>query len=183
MKQIALASVLAAIALSAVEVRAQDTLSSWDRYTGFLLSSCILDDLGLRSKMMAGMQAEYGAGMTERGDRDGMDFHDHLNGTTLELSASDEEVYCRVTIPAGVLDADGIEHLHADLDEQLGHKAPNGAIDRSEDETGTRWSFDGTKNNRITVMFSVREDRSLLIDSRSRIANQTWFSGKPADLG
>ena len=60
MKQIALASVLAAVALSAIEAKAQDTLSSWDRYTSFLLSSCILDDLGLRSKMMAGMQAEYG---------------------------------------------------------------------------------------------------------------------------
>lgn len=123
--------------------------------------------------MMAGMQAEYGAGMTEREDRDGMDFHDHPNGTTLELSASDEEVYCRVTIPADVLDADGIENLHADLDEQLGYKAPDGAIDRLEDETSTRWSYDGTKNNRITVKFSVQFDRSLLIESRSSTADES----------
>jgi len=171
MKQIALASVLVAAALSAIEAKAQDTLSSWDRYTSFLLSSCILDDLGLRSKMMAGMQAEYGAGMTEREDRDGMDFHGHPNGTTLELSASDEEVYCRVTIPADVLDADGIENLHADLDEQLGYKAPDGAIETLKNAARTTWSYDGTKNNRMTVVFSIQEDNSLLIESNSRIAD------------
>lgn len=171
MKQIAIASVLAAVALSAGEAEAQDTLSSWDRYSSFLLSSCIIDDLGLRSKMMAGMQAEYGAGLTEREDRDGMDFHDHPNGTTLELSASDEEVYCRVTIPSDVLDADGIENLHTDLDEQLGYKAPDGGIDRLEDAAGTTWSYDGTKNNRMTVTFSVQEDLSLLIESKSRVAD------------
>ncbi len=171
MKQISLAGVLAAVALSAVEAKAQDTLSSWDRYTSFLLSSCIIDDLGLRSKMMAGMQAEYGAGMTEREDRDGMDFHDHPNGTTLELSASDEEVYCRVTIPSDVLDADGIENLHADLDEQLGYKAPDGAIETLKNAAGTTWSYDGTKNNRMTVTFSVQEDSSLLIESKSRVAD------------
>lgn len=171
MKKIALASVLAAVALSAIEAKAQDTLSSWDRYTSFLLSSCIIDDLGLRSKMMAGMQADHGAGMTEREDRGGMDFHDHPNGTTLELSASDEEVYCRVTIPSDVLDSDGIESLHADLDGQLGYKAPDGAIDRLEDAAGTTWSYDGTKNNWMTVTFSVQEDSSVLIESKSHIVD------------
>ena len=171
MKQIALASILAAAALSGIEAKAQDTLSSWDRYISFLLSSCIIDDLGLRSKMMAGMQAEYGAGMTEREDRDGMDFHDHPNGTTLELSASDELVHCRVTIPSDVLDADGIENLHADLDEQLGHKAPDGAIETLKSAGGTTWSYEGTKNNHMTVTFSLQEDSSLLIESKSRVAD------------
>lgn len=169
MKQIALASLLAAFALSATDARAQDTLTSWDRYSSFLLSSCIIDDLGLRSKMMAGMQAEYGAGMTEREDRDGMDFHDHPNGTTLELAASDQEVYCRVTIPSDVLDADGIASLRADLDEQLGYKAADGEMDRVEDADGTiTWSYDGTKDNRMTVSFAARDGGSVLVESRSR---------------
>ena len=53
MKRIALASLLATFALTATDAGAQDTLTSWDRYTSCLLSSCIIDDLGLRSKMMA----------------------------------------------------------------------------------------------------------------------------------
>lgn len=169
MKQIALATVLAAAALSPIEARAQDSLSSWDRYTSFLLSSCIIDDLELRSKMMAGMQAEYGAGMTEREDRNGMDFYDHPNGTTLELSASDEEVYCRVTIPSLVLDADGIVNLRADLDEQLGFKAPEGGMEKQEGDVSVEWSYDGTNNNRMEVLFAVEDEGKILVESRSRL--------------
>jgi hypothetical protein len=92
-----------ALVLAPVPAPAQETLASWDSYTSFVLSACVLDTLGLRSKMMAGMHASMGAGMTEREDRDGMDYHDHPNGTVLQLSSDDTEVLCRLTIPESAL--------------------------------------------------------------------------------
>lgn len=167
MKRIAYAGLVAGGLLSAPAASGQETLTSWDQYMSFLGMSCILDELGLQSKMMAGMMARHGAGMTEREDRDGMDFYDHPNGTTLELSATEEEVYCRVSIPPTALDAEGLGNLHADLAEQLSYIVPGGALETEESEKGTKWSYDGTKNNRIMVLFAPQDDGGTVVESRS----------------
>jgi len=113
------------------------------------------------------MMARHGAGMTEREDRDGMDFYDHPNGTTLELFATEEEVYCRVSIPPTALDEEGLGSLRADLAEQLSYIVPGGALETEESEKGTKWSYDGTKNNRITVLFAPQDGGGTVVESRS----------------
>ncbi|WP_010137792.1 hypothetical protein [Oceanicola sp. S124] len=169
MMKASLAAACAMALLLPPAARAQQTLDTWDKYVSFLGTACILDELGLRSKMTAGMMAQYGAGMTEHEDRDGMDFHDHPNGTTLQLSASDEEVYCRVTIPATALDAEGFASLESDLDEQIGYLPAERGLEVEESETGTEWSYDGTKSNRITVRYSDGADGGAVVESWSRL--------------
>lgn len=169
MKRFASAAVLASALLSAPAASAQDTLTSWDQYLSFIGQSCVLDALGLQSKMLAGMMARHGAGMTEREDRDGMDFYDHPNGTTLELSATDEEVRCRVMIPPTALVPDGIESLRAGLAEEIGYKVPPESLDTVTEDGRTEWSYDGTKDNRMTVRFSPLEDGGASVEAQSAL--------------
>ncbi|WP_226554823.1 hypothetical protein [Celeribacter naphthalenivorans] len=167
MKRIASAGIFASALLSAPAASAQDTLTSWDQYLSFLGQSCVLDTLGLQSKMMAGMMARHGAGMTERDDRDGMDFYDHPNGTTLELSATDEEVLCRVVIPPTALAPGGIESLRAGLAEEIGYKVPSDNLETVTDDGSTEWSYDGSTDNRMTVRFSLLDDGGASVEAQS----------------
>ncbi len=155
-----------ALVLAPVPAPAQETLASWDSYTSFVLSACVLDTLGLRSKMMAGMHASMGAGMTEREDRDGMDYHDHPNGTVLQLSSDDTEVLCRLTIPESALSPEDARLLRDDLAEQLGYRA-EGPVETSESGADVTWSFRSGTGTVLTVGFAALPGGGVLITNRT----------------
>jgi hypothetical protein len=155
-----------ALVLTPVPAPAQEPLASWDSYTSFVLSSCVLDTLGLRTKMMAGMQARLGAGLTEHEDRDGMDYLDHPNGTVLQLSSDDTEVLCRLTIPESALSPEDALLLRDDLAEQLGYRA-EGPVETSESGGDVTWSFRSGTGTMLTMGFAALPEGGVQITNRT----------------
>ncbi|WP_179378230.1 hypothetical protein [Jannaschia marina] len=158
-------SLLAALLLGTPAL-AEETLTSWDRYTSLVMAHCIVDGVEPRDGQAAAAGAKFAADFEEAGATADGAVLTHGNGTTLTLGWG-AGVSCAMVVPDSALSKEDHALLFADLKEQLGWNF--GELTIEEVSGGEIWGMDGTKGNRIAVQM-VRQADSTLIDAQSRAA-------------